>query len=138
MLKSTMRSTTAEEAFLARLARGGLVSQDEYDQTAEYLDPAALAQALASRFVCTGETKFLVEAARLYLRSGMPYHALEACSRSPRARGMQAVAGQALAQARGDYPDARQIGKLLEDAFLIIDLDTGRIARFPPLLPSRG
>jgi hypothetical protein len=133
-----MKTPSLEEAFLERLARGGLVSQDEYDQTAEYIDPAALACALAQRFSITAEIKFLVEAARLYLYNGQPYHALEACSRAPRARGLQPVIHKALEQVRGDYPDARQVGKLMEEAFLIIDLETGQIARFPPLLPSRA
>ena len=45
-----MGQQTIDKIFLERLASGGLVSQDEYDQTAEYLDPAALAEALARRF----------------------------------------------------------------------------------------
>lgn len=133
-----MKTTSLEQAFLERLARGGLVSQDEYDQIVESLDPPALAGALARRFSVTGETKFLLEAARLFLQNDLPYHALEACSRAPRAQGLQAVARKALELARGDYPDARQVGKLMDEAFLIIDLETGQIARFPPLLPARG
>lgn len=132
-----MNRQSLDDVFLERLARGGLVSQDEYDQIAEYLDPAALAHALAQRFDSTGDARFLLESARLYLQTGLAYHALEACSRAPRARGMAAVAAQALELARGDYPDARQVGKLMDEAFIIIDLQTGSIARFPPLLPAR-
>lgn len=133
-----MKTPTLEEAFLERLARGGLISQDEYDQTAEYIDPAALACALARRFSITGETKFLIEAARLYLYNGLPYLALEAASRAPRVHSLHAVILKALEQVRGDYPDARRVGKLMEEAFLIIDLESGQITRFPPLLPARG
>ena len=132
-----MNQQSLDEIFLERLASGGLVSQDEYDQIAEYLDPKPLAEALARRFSCTKDARFLLEAARLYLHNGMPYHALEACSRSPRARGLAAIASQALDQARSEYPDTRQIGKLMDDAFLIIDLETGHIVRFPPIFPAR-
>ncbi len=133
-----MSQQSLEAVFLERLASGGLVSQDEYDQTAEYLDPAALAEALARRFNCTKDARFLLEAARLYLQNDMPYHALEACSRSPRARGLAAIASKAIDAARREYPGTRQIGKLLDEAFLIIDLETGHIVRFPPVFPARN
>lgn len=134
-----MRKTlSAEDELLERIARGGLVAQGEYDQIAEQLPPEALASALARRFDVTGETRMLAEAARLYLLAGDYYQALEACSRAPRLKSSQTIIQQVLPHLRASYPDTRLVGKLLEEAFLVIDLFTGKMTRFPPILPSRG
>lgn len=132
-----MTVISTEEEFLARLARGGLVSQDEWDQLCDLLPPADLARALARRFDCTGETRMLAQAARLYLRAGLVYQALEVCSRAPSLQAHQAVIEQALARVRRDYPETKLVGKLLDEAFLVIDLTSGKMMRFPPLLPAR-
>ena len=129
---------STEDELLERIARGGLVSQDEYDQIAEQLPPEALAGALARRFDHTGESRMLAEAARLYLLAGSYYQALEACSRAPRLQSSQKIIQQALPHLRASYPDTPMIGKLLEEAFLVIDLNSGKMVRFPPILPSRG
>ncbi|HEX9018848.1 MAG TPA: hypothetical protein VF806_06660 [Anaerolineaceae bacterium] len=128
-----------EDLLLERIARGGLVSQDEYDQLAGDLPPELLANALARRFSVTGESRMLVEAARLYFRAGNYYDALEACSRAPRLHELQKIISQTLPHLRQEYPEThiRLVGKLLEEAFLVIDLTTGAIVRFPPLLPAR-
>ena len=127
---------SAEDAFLERLARGGTVSQDEYDQVSGDLPPEALAAALARRFELTGETRILVEAARLYAQSGYLYEALEACSRAPRVISLKQNIQHSLPALRLAYPGARRVGTLLDPALLVIDLDTGRIVRFPPILPA--
>jgi hypothetical protein len=134
---SGMKMQSLEDEFLARLARGGLVSQDEWEQIADLLPPDQLASALARRFDLTGESRMLVMAAQLYMRSGDVYHALEACSRAPSLRTLQAVVQQAIPRVQRDYPDAQVIGKLLDEAFLVIDLTTGKMTRYPPLLPAR-
>ena len=127
---------TVDEKFLARLSRGGLVSQDEFDQLSKELPPEELAEALAKRFNVTGETRMLVEAARLYARAGLDYEVLELCSRSPRLQELQKLVQKTLPRIRKDYPDIKMIGKLMDEAFLVIDLETGKIVRFPPLLPA--
>lgn len=132
-----MMQLSIEEEFLARLARGGLVSQDEWDQLYDLLPPVDLAQALARRFECTGETRMLAQAARLYLRAGLIYQALEACSRAPSLQAHKAIIEQALTRVRREYPETKLVGKLLDEAFLVIDLSTGKMLRFPPLLPAR-
>jgi hypothetical protein len=76
----------------------------------------------------------LVEAARLFLRAGFYYQALEACSRAPRLPELQRITAQALPYVRADYPDAPMVGKLLDDVFLVIDLATGKMVRFPSLV----
>ena len=131
-----MKTFSMEEEFLARLARGGLVSEDEYNQIAEYLPERALAGALVRRFENTQETRMLVQAARIYLSAGDYYQALEACSRAPRLQSLQGIVQQVLPHIRAEYPDSRLVGKLLENAFLVIDLSTGRMDRFPPLMPA--
>lgn len=127
---------SADDAFLNRLARGGIISQDEYDQAAGDLPPEILAAALARRFESTGETRALAEAARLYARAGFLYEALEACSRAPRVPALKQIIQKSLPALRRAYPGARRVGKLLDQALLVIDLDTGRIVRFPPILPA--
>jgi hypothetical protein len=127
-----------EDEFLSRLARGGLVDPEEWAQMASDLPPEALAPALARRFNATGETRMLVEAARLYLQAGLYYHAIEACSRAPRLKTMQAISAQALPHLRGEWAGEQRVGKLMDEAFLVIDLSTGQVTRFPPLLPARG
>jgi hypothetical protein len=129
---------SVEDRFLARLARGALISQDEYDQISEDLPPEILAGALASRFNYTNETRTLVEAARLYLRAGFDCEALEVCSRAVRINELQRIVEKILPRLRRAYPDTRLYGKLLEDAFLVIDLHTGHMDRFPPLMPATG
>jgi hypothetical protein len=133
-----MMSLSTEDEFLARLARGGLVSQDEWDQLSDLLPPVELARALALRFDCTGETRMLTQAARLYLLAGLVYQALEVCSRAPSLQSLQTIIEQSLPRVRRDYPDTKLVGKLLDEAFLVIDLSTGKMLRFPPLLPARG
>lgn len=132
------RRRSAEDKILERIAQGGLVSQDEYDQVAQDLPEEALAGALVRRFDCTGESRMLVEAARLYLHSGAAYQALEACSRAPRLPALAKIIEQALPHVRAEYPDIPCVGKLLEEAFLVIDLRSGKMVRFPPILPARG
>lgn len=133
-----MEPVSLEDEFLARLGRGGLVSQDEYDQIAEALPPETLAGALARRFENGGETRMLVESARLYLLAGFYYEALEVCSRAQRYPALEKIIQQALPQVRADYPDTKLVGKLTDGAFLVIDVTSGTILRFPPLLPARG
>ena len=127
-----------EEKFLARLSRGGLVSQDEYDQLSQDFAPENLAGALAQRFNVTGETRMLVEAARLYAQAGFDYKVMELCSRSPRLHELQKLVQKTLPRIRKDYPDIKFIGKLMDEAFLVIDLESGKMVRFPPLLPAGG
>ncbi len=125
-----------EDRFLAKLARGGLVSQDEYEQLRQELPPEILAKALARRFDVTGETRMLVEAARLYAQAGLDYQVLEVCSRSPHLPELRRFIQKTLPRIRQEYPDTRMVGKLMDEAFLVIDLDTGKIVRFPPLMPA--
>jgi hypothetical protein len=125
-----------EDKFLARLSRGGLVSQDEYDQLSEDLPPENLAGALARRFNATGETRMLVEAARLYAQAGFDYEVLEVCSRFPRSHELQKLVLKTLPRIRKNYPDIKMIGKLMDEAFLVIDLESGKMVRFPPIMPA--
>ncbi len=125
-----------EDKFLVKLARGGLVSQDEYDQLCQDMPPETVAAALARRFEATGETRMLVEAARLYTQAGLDYQVLEVCSRSPHLPELRRFIQKTLPRIRQDYPDTRLIGKLMDEAFLVIDLETGNIVRFPPLMPA--
>jgi len=127
---------SAEDAFLKRLARGQIITQEEYNQMCDYLPPEAVASALAARFQLTSETHVLTEAARLYLQAGFLYQALEVCSRSPRAYSLKQIIQKSLPEIRKDYPGARLVGKLLDEALLVIDLNTGKIIRFPPILPA--
>ncbi len=129
---------TIEEKFLAKLSRGGLVSEDEYNQLCQDLPPETIAGALARRFEATGETRLLVEAARLYAQAGFVYQALEVCSRAPLSHELQRLVQKALPRIRKDYPDIKLIGKLMDEAFLVIDLETGKIVRFPPVMPASG
>ena len=129
-------TTSVEDQFLAKISCGGLVSQDEYDQISQDLPPENLAGALARRFNATGETRILEEAARLYARAGLDYQVLEVCSRFPRSHNLQKLVQKMLPRIRKDYPDIKLIGKLMDEAFLIIDLETGKMVRFPPLMPA--
>jgi hypothetical protein len=127
---------SAEDAFLDRLARGQIVAQDEYDQMCDSLPLETIAAALARRFTWTGESRTLVEAARLYALAGFLYEALEVCSRSPHVYGLRQIVLKSLPAVRSAYPGARLVGKLLDEALLVIDLETGKIVRFPPILPA--
>jgi hypothetical protein len=127
---------SVEDQFLAKISRGGLVSQDEYDQISQDLPPEHLAGALARRFDATGETRMLEEAARLYAQAGMDYKVLEVCSRFPRSQKLQKLVQKTLPRIRKDYPDIKLIGKLMDEAFLVIDLGSGKIVRFPPIMPA--
>src|SRR5690349_1273304 len=129
---------SVEDQFLAKIARGGLVSQDEYDQLCQDLPPEIVAGALARRFDATGETRMLVEAARLYARAGYDYQLLEVCSRSPHQHELQRLVQRTLPRLRVEYPDIQLIGKLMDEAFLVIDLFSGKIVRFPPIMPATG
>jgi hypothetical protein len=128
--------TSTEDEFLARLASGKLVEQDEYDQMTPDLPAELIASALAKRYEISGETKMLIEAARLYQRGGLYYHALELCSRAPRIKDLQRIADKIIPIVRRDYPDTRMVGKLTDEAMLVIDLNGGTIIRFPPILPT--
>lgn len=127
-----------EDAFLRKIACGADLSQDEYDQMSQDLPPEMIAAALVQRHSVTQEARALIEAARLYLHAGMHYDALEACSRNPRSPELQRIIRAVLPRVREDYPepDIRRIGKLLNEAFLVIDLLTGEIVRYPPLMPG--
>ncbi len=125
-----------EDQFLAKISCGGLVSQDEYDQISQDLPPENLAGALARRFDATGETRMLEEAARLYAQAGKDYEALEVCSRFPRSQKLQKMVQMILPRIRKDYPDIKLIGKLMDEAFLVIDLESGKMVRFPPIMPA--
>ncbi len=127
---------SVEDDFLSRLARGLLIEQDEYDQLCQDLPPETLALALAKRFEQTNETQELVESARLYARAGLLYETLEICSRAPNIRELQKIIQKILPQVQKEYPEIRMVGKLLEEAFLVIDLTSGKIIRFPPLMPA--
>lgn len=128
---------SADDRLLARLSDGFSVSQDEYDQVAYDLPPEAIAQALVARWRWTEDARTLLEAARLYLRAGQYYRAFELCTRSPRSSSLRTLAKQILPRIRRDYPDDIVIGKLLDDAFLVIDLRSGKVDRYPGLLPAR-
>lgn len=127
---------STEDRFLARLARGGLVSQDEYDQISQDLPPEVIAGALASRYNYTKETRVLIEAARLYLSAGYEFEALEVCSRTRRIRELERIVEKILPGLRQAFPGTRLYGRLLEEAFLVIDLDSGKMVRYPPLMPA--
>jgi hypothetical protein len=128
---------SAEEEVLGQLADGYNVSQDAYDQVAYDLPPEELARALLSRWRWTEDSRTLLEAARLFLRAEDYYQAFELCTRQPRSSAMRNMAGEILGRIRRDYPEDKMIGKLLDEAFLVIDLRTGRVERFPGLLPAR-
>jgi hypothetical protein len=125
-----------EEDFLARLAGGKLISQEEYDQMAPYLPEESVAAALARRFACTGETRLLVEAARLYAQCSQIYPALEICSRAPNLPELRRIIRKILPALRREYPDTGLLGKLTDEALLVIDLRGEKITRFPPILPA--
>lgn len=125
-----------EDRFLSRLAGGSAITDDEYGQMSQDLPPEALAPALAKRFLVTGEIPSLVEAARLYAAAGYDYEALELCSRAPRVRQLQGIVKKLLPRVQKDYPDARKVGKLLDEALLVIDLQTGALTRFQPIMPA--
>lgn len=113
------------------------MSQDEYDQVAYDLPPEAIAQALVARWHWTEDARTLLEAARLYLRAGMYYQAFELCTRSPRSSSLRHLAMQILPRIRRDYPEETVVGKLLDEAFLVIDLRSGKVERYPGLMPAR-
>ena len=125
---------SVEDALLQRIARGLLIEQDEYDQLWQDLPPEELARALAKRHAHTNETQSLVEAARLYAHAGFLYEALEVCSRAPRVPELRKITRSVLPQVQQEYPQTRLVGKLLEEAFIVIDLESGEIVRFPPLI----
>lgn len=131
-----MAYQSAEDRFLEQLAGGYLVSQDEFDQMVQDMPPELIAAALANRYRHSLDIENIVEAARLYFHAGYYYEALELCSRFPRVYRLQQIARKTIPIIRKDYPDIRRIGKLLEHAFLVIDLETGKITRFPPLMPA--
>lgn len=127
---------TYEDRFLARLARGEDIAQDEYDTIMPDLPPEQVAEALVRRFDRTGEYPTLVEAAKLYLHAGLPFNALEICSRYPNRHEFHRLIEQILPYARKEYPRTPMVGKLLDQAFLVIDLISGQITRYPPLMPA--
>ena len=128
---------SGEEEVLGQLADGYSVSQDAYDQVAYDLPPEELALALERRWRWTADGRTLLEAARLYLRAGKVYEAFELCTRQPRTSSLRQLANQILPRIRRDYPDDDLIGKLVDADFLVIDLRTGQVERFPGLLPAR-
>ena len=125
-----------EDEFLNRLAEGRSIGQDEFDQMAQDLPPDCLADALVRRYHYTNDVRSMVVAAQLYLQAEQPYQALEVCSRFPRVYSLQKLARQILPQVRLEYeePGIYAIGKLLENAFLVIDLKSGKITRYPPCI----
>lgn len=131
---------TAEDRFLSRLANGKTISQDDYNQMVEFIAPETLADALVKRFEFTGDMRTLVEAALLYLQAGYPFKALEVCSRFPKEYALRQVVKKLLPALRQeyqeDYPSTTMVGKLLDEAFLVIDLSTGGVTRYPPIMPS--
>ena len=131
---------TAEERFLARLALGKNISQDDYGQMIEFIAPSMLARALLKRFIYTGDMRTLIEAARLFNEAGEPYQALEVCSRYPKFYELRQIKGKILPLLRetyqDDFPATHQVGKLLDEAFLVVDLVSGAVTRYPPLMPS--
>ena len=127
---------SVEDDFLVRLTRGQLIEQDEYDQLWQDLPPEELARALAKRYAHTNETQALVEAARLYTHAGFLYEALEVCSRAPRISELRKITQKVLPQVQREYPGIKLVGKLLDEAFIVIDLESGEIVRFPPIIPA--
>lgn len=125
-----------EDDFLKRLADGRLIEQEEYNQFCHDLPSEDLALAFARRFWKTNETQALIESARLYMHAELSYEAVEVCSRSPKTRELQKILQKALPEIRKDYPGIPMIGKLLDDAFLVINLESGKIIRFPPVFPG--
>ena len=128
---------SVEDKFLSKLARGGMIGQDEYDQMTQDLPPELVAQALAERFQSVNDVPLLAEAAKLYFRAGRYYDVLEVCTRVSRGDTFHQLIQKALPYLRQDYPGEKRVGKLLDQAFLVIDLETGHIVRFPPLMPAR-
>lgn len=127
---------SVEDELLTRIARGLLIEQDEYDQVWQDLPPEELARALVKRHAATKQIQALVEATRLFEHAGLLYEALEACSRAPRLPELRQVVQKILPQVQREYPGTKLVGKLLEEAFIVIDLETGEIVRFPPLIPA--
>jgi hypothetical protein len=127
---------SVEDDLLSRIAHGQPIEQDEYDQLRQDLPPEELARALARRHACTNEPQALVEAARLFEHCGLLYDAVEVCSRAARLPELRQVLRRLLPRVQREYPETRLVGKLLEEAFIVIDLESGEIVRFPPLIPS--
>jgi hypothetical protein len=125
-----------EDDFLNRLARGLAVEQEEYDQLSHDLPMQDLALAFSMRYGYTHEIQALVESARLYSQAGYLYEALEVCSRSPRSSELRRIAQKMILRVQKEYPGIQRIGKLLDEAFLVIDLTSSEIVRFPPILPA--
>lgn len=129
-----------EDRFLAKLAGGETLSQDEYDQMTQDMPLEIIAAALVKRFRWTEDMRTLIEAAHLYHRAGQLYDALEICSRYPRVAALQRLIQTILPAVRAEYSDlypaTEWIGRLHEEAFLVIHLSTGEITRFPPLVQS--
>lgn len=125
-----------EDQFLSRLAEGREISQDEYEQMREDFPPELIASALVRRFRYTEEVRTLIEAAQIYSHAGFDYEAMEVCSRFPRVTAMQKIVQHTLPRLRQEYPGIHFIGKLLDEAFLVIDLNTGKMTRFPPIFPA--
>ena len=125
-----------DDQFLEKLARGYAMTQDEFDQIGQDLPPELIAAALVRRFRYIEEVHLLVEAARLYAHAGFDYEALEICSRYPRVHELKKIVERTLPRLRKEYPGIPSIGKLLDEAFLVIDLNTGKMTRFPPLFPA--
>lgn len=123
-----------EDRFLTRLARGQLITQEEFDQLRPDLADDLLAAAFAARFEATGDVKFLLEAARLYHHAGFVYETLEVCSRAQRHPELHRLIAALLPRVRSDYDNTRQVGKLVGDSLLVIDLIDGTVSRFPALL----
>ncbi len=130
----------SEERFLSRLGSGANISQDDYNQMAEFIAPEALARALVRRFECNEDIRALQEAARLFLLADLPYQALEVCSRYPKIYALQKLTQEILPHLRQayqeEYPSTHMVGRLLEEAFLVVDLSTGQVTRYPPIMPS--
>lgn len=131
---------SAEDQFLAKLAGGDNISQDEYDQMCQDMPVDLVAAALVKRYRWTEDMHTLIEAARLFQHAELYYEALEVCSRFPRTYALRQMIQKILPRVRVDYhdiyPDTTQVGKLLDEAFLVIDLSNGSITRYPPLMPS--
>lgn len=129
-----------EDRFLAKLAGGENISQDEFDQMAQDMPLDLIAAALVRRFRWTEDMGTLIEAARLYHRAGQLYDALEICSRYPRVSALQRLIQKIIPVLRAEYgeiyPATEQVGRLHEEAFLVINLTSGEITRFPPLVQS--
>jgi len=129
-----------EDQFLAKLANGENISQDEYDQMCQDMPLELIAAALARRFRWTEDLQTIIQAARLYQHAGMLYEALELCSRFPKVMALNRIIMKILPAVRKEYqdiyPGTDKIGKLLDEAFLVINLTSGTIIRFPPIIPS--